>query len=103
MNTWNRLLILGLLALLTACSSAGESLYTANCSGCHDTGRANTPPFSNTTYWQQRRALPYDQLLQHSIQGYTGSYGIHPPRGGYPAMTDEEVKLAMDYLLERSQ
>ena len=39
-------------------------------------------------------------LHRHAIEGFTGSTGMMPARGGNPALTDEQVIASVDWMLE---
>ncbi len=101
-----RVLIFALLltygvTVLTACSgSEGYQIYRANCSGCHDTGRSNTPTLVDNVYWISRESVPLEERIAKTIAGdETGKWGIQPPRGGNPKLTDLEVQMAIEWML----
>ena len=39
-------------------------------------------------------------LHRHAIEGYTGATGVMPPKGGNPALTDEQVIATVDWMLD---
>ncbi len=41
-------------------------------------------------------------LYTHALDGFTGPAGMMPPRGGNTALTDDEVKAAVDYMVGKS-
>ena len=77
----------------------GKPVYDKACASCHDAGIAGAPKPSDRADWAPRVAQGKDTLYQHTIDGYTGSSGMHPARGGNATLTDEEVKASVDYLL----
>jgi cytochrome c5 len=38
-------------------------------------------------------------LYKHAIEGFTGSKGVMPPRGGAGNLGDDEIKATVDYML----
>ena len=44
-----------------------------------------------------------DVLYASAINGYTGELGMMPAKGGNPALSDEEVKAAVDYIINQVQ
>jgi len=44
-----------------------------------------------------------DTLYQHAIEGYTGEAGIMPAKGGNLALSDDNVRAAVDYMVEQAQ
>ena len=41
-----------------------------------------------------------DTLHKHAIEGYTGSAGLMPAKGGNPALTDEQVIASVDWMID---
>ena len=44
-----------------------------------------------------------DVLKQHAIEGYTGSAGYMPAKGGRADLSDEAVAEAVDYMVAESR
>ena len=42
-------------------------------------------------------------LYQHSIEGFTGEKGMMPAKGGNPSLSDDEMKAAVDYMVDLSR
>ena len=40
-------------------------------------------------------------LYQHAIEGYTGAAGVMPAKGGNPALTDDQVRSTVDWMLSQ--
>jgi len=53
------------------------------------------PKFGNKVAWSQRIAQGRETLYNNAINGLRGM----PPRGGNPALSDDEVKAAVDYMV----
>ena len=39
-------------------------------------------------------------VTEHALKGYTGKSGVMPAKGGFMQLTDEEVRQAVQYLVE---
>ncbi len=81
----------------------GQQIYDTVCTNCHSTGLPNVPQLGNAADWEARIAQG-EMIFENAINGYTGSSGMMmPPKGGNPALSDEEVRAAVDYIIESSQ
>jgi len=83
----------------TAANDAGKSVYNKTCALCHAAGVAGAPMPGNKEQWAPRIAQGHDTLYKHALEGYTGQAGMMPPRGGNTALTDDEVKAAVEYMV----
>lgn len=74
----------------------GEAIYNQACMACHMTGAAGAPIKGDEVAWAERLEQGMDTLYAHSIDGI----GAMPPKGGHANLSDEEVKAAVDFMLE---
>ena len=81
----------------------GKKVYGMTCSRCHASGAAGAPIPGNKDEWGPRIAKGMDLLYQHSIEGFTGEKGMMPAKGGNPSLSDEEMKAAVDYMVDLSR
>ncbi len=81
----------------------GQKVYKTTCFACHMTGAAGAPKVGDTAAWAPRIAQGIDTLTEHAINGFKGSTGFMPPRGGRGNLSDEEVKGAIEYMVSQSQ
>ncbi len=78
----------------------GREVWLDTCKGCHAHGFAGAPKAGVQEAWTPRIAQGRDVLYAHAIEGYFGPTHTHmPPRGGNEALTDEQVRAAVDYML----
>lgn len=78
----------------------GKNLWLANCESCHGYGIAGAPIPMKVSHWEQRVIKPRQQLYNHAINGFFGPDDTYmPARGGNDALTDNEVELAVDYMV----
>lgn len=80
-------------------AEAGKSVYNKTCSLCHAAGVAGAPKPGDKADWGPRIAQGKDVLYKHAIEGFTGSKGQMPARGGGSTLTDDEVKAAVDHMV----
>jgi len=78
----------------------GAKVYNGLCAGCHAIGAAGAPKTGEKGDWGDRVAQGKDTLYKHAINGFQGSKGMMPARGGNPNLSDDEVKAAVDHMLK---
>lgn len=77
----------------------GKEIYDHLCQSCHTSGVAGAPKVGDKADWGPRIAEGMDTLIKHAIDGYTGPDGnVMPPKGGNPALTDEQVANAVKWI-----
>jgi len=89
-------------AVPVADAALGKSVYGKTCALCHAAGIAGAPKPGNKDEWGPRIAQGKETLYKHAIEGFTGSKGAMPARGGNAKLTDEEVKAAVDFMADQS-
>ncbi|MDM8566480.1 c-type cytochrome [Candidatus Halobeggiatoa sp. HSG11] len=75
---------------------SGKEVYTMSCITCHGEGVVGSPKIGDRTSWQPRIAKGESALVTSVINGLN----IMPPRGGNNSLTDEEIKLAVQFILK---
>lgn len=81
----------------------GAKTFESSCKACHDTGRPqnDAPQLSDKSEWKERYGKGLADLYKSSLEGFTGYFAM-PARGANPALSDDEVKAAVDYMLQRA-
>lgn len=79
--------------------SKGEQVYQQTCFACHGAGVAGAPKTGDAGAWKDRLAQGEDTLYEHAIGGFQGSTGFMPAKGGNPALSDADVKAAVDFMV----
>ena len=81
----------------------GQQIYQTACVACHDAGIAGAPKLGDKGQWAKRIAKGVDTLYASAVNGSQGSGGVMPPKGGNLALSNAEVKAAVDYMVARSK
>jgi len=81
----------------------GQQIYQTTCVACHDAGIAGAPKLGDKSQWAKHIAKGVDALYASAVNGVQGSAGAMPPKGGNPALSDAEVRAAVDYMVARSK
>jgi cytochrome c5 len=89
-------------AISATATADGESDYKTACFACHDMGVAGAPKLGDKENWAPRIEQGTDVLYKHAIEGYQGSAGYMPPRGG-STLSDDAIKAVVDYMVSQSQ
>lgn len=77
---------------------SGEEVYGAACSACHMAGVAGAPKTGDKEVWGPRFEQGIDTLYASALNGK----GAMPPKGGQAALSEEEVKGAVEYILAQA-
>lgn len=87
-----------------AAEDMGKQVFSGLCFSCHGTGLPNIPQLGNKEDWAPRIEQGMALLYEHAINGFTGKSGMPmPPKGGNPALTDDQVKAAVDYMVAQAK
>ena len=79
----------------------GAATYQQVCAACHDSGIAGAPKPGDAGAWSARVAQGKDTLYKHAIEGFTGSAGLMPAKGGRIDLPDDLVRQAVDHMLAK--
>ena len=79
-------------------AKSGEQVYTSTCTACHSSGVAGAPKVGDKAAWEPRLTQGLDALVTASVKGK----GAMPPKGGNAGLSDDEIKSAVEYMLEKS-
>lgn len=85
-----------------AAAMSGPQVYNSACIACHAAGVGGAPVVGDAAQWTARIAQGADVMKRHAIEGYTGSAGYMPAKGGRLDLSDEEVAAAVDYMADES-
>jgi len=83
--------------------SAGKKVFDSSCGICHSNGVGGAPVVGDAASWAARIAQGSGVLLAHAIDGFEGNSGIMPAKGGFVQLSDEQVREAVEFMVENSQ
>jgi cytochrome c5 len=77
----------------------GKKVYDSTCTACHTAGVANAPKPGDKAAWAPRVKQGTDALVQSVVKGK----GAMPPKAGNPALTDAEIRAAIEFMVSQSK
>ncbi|MFO8044573.1 MAG: c-type cytochrome [Halomonas sp.] len=77
----------------------GEAIYNQACMACHMTGAAGAPIKGDADAWGARLEQGMETLYDHSINGFNAM----PAKGGNMSLSDDDVKAAVDFMVDAVQ
>lgn len=78
----------------------GRRVWLGTCVNCHGDGLAGAPAVTDPAAWAPRLAKGRPTLHQHALLGFFGpDSAMMPPRGGNDALSDDDVRAAVDYMV----
>ena len=80
-------------------AKSGEEVYNGACVACHGAGIAGAPKTGDKGLWAPRIAQGVNTLYEHAIKGFKAM----PAKGGQVALSDDDVKAAVDYQVAKSK
>jgi len=84
-----------------AAAVTGPQVYNTACIACHSTGVGGAPVVGDAAQWGDLIAQGSDVLKEHAINGFTG-VGFMPAKGGRLDLSDDEIAVAVDYMIGES-
>ncbi len=77
----------------------GKGIYDKTCVTCHSTGVAGAPKVGDKAAWAPRLAGGVGPLVQSALKGK----GAMPPKGGNAALSEAEIKAAVEHMVASSK
>ena len=81
----------------------GAEVFQQTCSVCHGQGIAGAPKAGDRAAWAPRIAKGKPVLYQHALQGFQGTSGVMPAKGGRADLPDDLIKAAVDHMVGMAQ
>ena len=80
---------------------SGEDVYNAACMACHSAGIAGAPKVGDQVAWAGRISKGIESLYDSGVNGVAGTGMI--ARGGCADCSDDEIRLAVDFMVDGSR
>ena len=77
----------------------GKKVFDSICTACHTAGVANAPKPGDKAAWAPRIQQGTDALVQSVLKGK----GAMPPKAGNPALSEAEIRAAIDFMVSQSK
>jgi cytochrome c5 len=77
----------------------GKKVYDTVCTACHTAGVAGAPKLGDKAAWAPRLKQGTDALVQSVIKGK----GAMPPKAGNPALSEAEIRAAIDFMASQAK
>jgi len=75
----------------------GAAVYDGLCKTCHAAGVAGAPIPGSGQFAPREAERGLDGMVQNALNGFNAM----PPRGGNPALTDDQIRAAVEYMLQQ--
>ena len=90
-------------AAAPAAELGGEEVFNMACMACHGAGVAGAPKMGDKAAWGPRIAKGDETLHKHAIEGFQGTAGFMPPKGGRMDLADKSIINAVDFMVAGSK
>jgi cytochrome c5 len=77
----------------------GKAVYSQTCVACHQVSVAGSPPLGDKAAWAPRIKQGMDVLMQSVLKGK----GAMPPKGGNAALSESQVRAAIEFMVSQSK
>ena len=78
----------------------GEGVYNQFCFACHMAGVSGAPKLGDNAAWEPRIAKGMDALWESTLNGVAPAM---PAKGTCMSCSDDELRAALDYMVESVQ
>jgi cytochrome c5 len=79
----------------------GKTIFGNLCTTCHTNAATGAPNINDKGAWAPRIAQGMDTLLKHATEGFQGSKGLMPAKGGNPSLSNAQVKATVEWMISQ--
>jgi cytochrome c5 len=84
-------------------TDGAEIFNNGPCTGCHTAGVGGAPKLDGAGIGARASAQGVEELIKKATAGFTGTTGTMPAKGGNPALTDDQIKAVVEYMVAQSK
>ena len=84
-------------------TDGAEIFNNSTCTGCHTAGVGGAPKLDAAGIGARVAEQGIDTLVSKAISGFTGSAGVMPAKGGNPALTDDQIRASVEWMVAQSK
>jgi len=83
----------------TAAAADGKTVYGQTCAACHASGLAGAPKLGDKAAWGPRTGAGKPALVATVIKGK----GAMPPKAGNASLSEDDIRAAVDYMVDQAK
>ena len=81
----------------------GKVVFDNLCTACHTSGAGGAPKLDAAGIGARMAQQGLDELVKRATEGFTGTAGVMPAKGGNPAISDEQMQKTVEWMVEQSK
>ena len=84
-------------------TDGAEIFNNGPCAGCHTAGVGGAPKLDAAGIGARAAEQGVEMLIKKATEGFTGTAGVMPAKGGNPALTDDQMKAVVEWMVAQSK
>ncbi|WP_287596642.1 c-type cytochrome [Thermomonas sp.] len=84
-------------------TDGAEIFNNGPCTGCHTAGVGGAPKLDAAGIGARAAEQGVEMLIKKATEGFTGTAGVMPAKGGNPALTDDQMKAVVEWMVSQSK
>lgn len=84
-------------------TDGAEIFNNGPCTGCHTAGVGGAPKLNAAGIGARAAEQGVEMLIKKATEGFQGSVGVMPAKGGNPALTDAQMKAVVEWMVAQSK
>lgn len=84
-------------------TDGAEIFNNGPCTGCHTAGVGGAPKLDAAGIGARAAQQGVEELIKKATEGFTGTAGVMPAKGGNPALTDDQMKAVVEWMVSQSK